>query len=120
MKLFLYNVSHEIKTPISSIQGFAELLKDESLTKEEREEYASIIMEESNRLLNLSTNMLKLSKLQNQNKIAKKDQIDIAEQIRKAISLLEPKWSKKEITFNVSLDVLMYICFQKYAQAKEN
>ena len=48
--------------------------------------------------------MLKLSKLQNQNKIAKKDQIDIAEQIRKVISLLESKCSKKEITFNVSLE----------------
>lgn len=103
-KEFIDNVSHEIKTPISSIQGFAELLKDENLTQEEKEEYANIIIEESNRLLNLSTNMLKLSKLQNQNKIVKKEQIDIAEQIRKAISLLEPKWSKKEITFNVSLE----------------
>ena len=102
-KEFIDNVSHEIKTPISSIQGFAELLKDENLTQEEKEEYANIIIEESNRLLNLSTNMLKLSKLQNQNKIAKKEQIDVAEQIRKAISLLEPKWSKKEIIFNVSL-----------------
>lgn len=124
-KKFIDNVSHEIKTPISSIQGFAELLKDESLTKEEREEYASIIMEESNRLLNLSTNMLKLSKLQNQNKIAKKEQIDIAEQIRKAISLLEPRWSKKEITLNVSLEEKYFLgdeelIFQVWVNLIEN
>ncbi len=102
-KEFIDNVSHEMKTPISSIQGFAGLLDDDKLSKEERKEYSNIIKEESNRLLNLSTNILKLSKLQNQNKITKKEQIDIAEQIRKAISLLEPKWSEKEIVFNVSM-----------------
>ena len=124
-KEFIDNVSHEIKTPISSIQGFAELLKDENITQEEKKEYANIIIEESNRLLNLSTNMLKLSKLQNQNKIAKKEQIDIAEQIRKAISLLEPKWSKKEITFNVSLEEKYFLgdeelIFQVWVNLIEN
>lgn len=102
-KEFVDNVSHEIKTPITSIQGFAQLLRDDNLSKEERNEYADIIEEESNRLLNLSTNMLKLSKLQNQNRITNKEQIDIAEQIRKAISLLEPKWKEKEISFNISM-----------------
>lgn len=108
-KEFIDNVSHEIKTPISSIEGFAELLEAEDLTKEERIEYSNIIKEEANRLLNLSTNMLKLSKLQNQSKIIAKDEINIAEQIRKAITLLEPKWSEKEIIFNVSLEEKYFI-----------
>jgi len=103
-KEFLDNVSHEIKTPLTSIQGFAQLLKDKNISNEEREEYEDIIIEETDRLLNLSTNMLKLSKLQNQTRITNKDQIDIAEQIRKAITLLEPKWQEKEIKFNISLE----------------
>lgn len=103
-KEFVDNVSHEIKTPITSIQGFADLLDDDTLTKEERKEYIGIIKEEANRLLNLSNNTLKLSKLQNQSKITNKEQIDISEQIRKSISLLEPKWKEKEIVFNVSME----------------
>ena len=101
-KDFINNVSHEIKTPISSIQGFAKLLEDENLPEAERKEYAEIIIEESNRLLNLSTNILRLSKIQNQGKIVRKDHINITEQLRKAIAVLENKWNEKSLTFNIS------------------
>lgn len=103
-KEFVDNVSHEIKTPITSIQGFAQLLRDDNISKKEKNEYIDIIEEESNRLLNLSTNILKLSKLQNQSKITNIEQIDISEQIRKALSLLEPKWREKAIVFYISMD----------------
>jgi len=124
-KEFVDNVSHQIKTPISSIQGFAELLEEDNLSKEERKEYTSIIKEESNRLLNLTTNMLKLSKLQNQSRITNKEQIDIAEQIRKNISLLEPKWKEKEIVFNISLEEKYFygdgeLTFQAWGNLIEN
>ena len=107
-KDFINNVSHELKTPISSIQGFAKLLDDETLTEEERKEYISIIIEESDRLLNISTNILKLSKLQNQDRVVNKEEIDISEQIRKVISVLEPKWKEKDLKFNVSLQDAIY------------
>ena len=107
-KDFINNVSHEFKTPISSIQGFAKLLEDESLTDEERKEYVSIIIEESDRLLNISTNILKLSKLQNRDRLVNKEEIDISEQIRKVISVLEPKWKEKDLKFNVSLQDTIY------------
>lgn len=102
-KDFINNVSHEIKTPISSIQGFAKLLEADNLSKEERKEYAEIIKEESDRLLYLSTNILKLAKLENQERIMNKTKFNIAEQIRRTISVLEPKWKEKNIKFNVSL-----------------
>ena len=102
-KDFINNVSHEIKTPISSIQGFAKLLEADDLSKEERKEYAEIIKEESDRLLYLSTNILKLAQLENQERIMNKTKFNIAEQIRRTISVLEPKWKEKNIKFNVSL-----------------
>lgn len=100
---FINNVSHELKTPISSIQGFAELLKTEDISLEERKEYSSIIIEESERLLNLASNILKLSKLDNQERVNKKQEFSVSEQIRKTISVLEPKWKNKNIKFNVHL-----------------
>lgn len=103
-KEFINNVSHEIKTPVSSIEGFAKFLKDKNLTDEEREEYANIIIEEAKRLENLTGKILKLSKLNNQEIITNKQEIEVAEQIRKVISLLEPKWAKKDIKINVSLE----------------
>ncbi len=124
-KEFIDNVSHEIKTPISSIKGFSELLRDGNLSQEEKNEYVNIIEEESDRLLNLSTNMLKLSKLQNQSRITNKEQINIAEQIRKAISLLEPKWKEKEIVFNISIEEKYFygdedLLFQVWVNLIEN
>lgn len=107
-KDFINNVSHEIKTPISSIKGFAKLLEEDNISKEEKDEYIGIIEEESDRLLNISTNILKLTKLQNQDKIIKKEKINITEQIRKVIALLETKWNKKELKFNISTQEVYY------------
>lgn len=102
-KDFINNISHEIKTPISSIQGFAKLLESEDLSPEERKEYSGIIKEETDRLLYLTTNILKLAKLENQERITKTEEVCIAEQIRRTISVLEPKWKEKNIKFNVNL-----------------
>lgn len=124
-KEFINNVSHEIKTPISSIEGFAKFLKDKDLSDSEREEYSNIIIEESERLVNLTGKMLKLSKLQNQEIIFNKQEFIIAEQIRRAISVLEPKWSKKNITINVNMQEKVFagdeeLIFQVWMNLIEN
>lgn len=124
-KEFINNVSHEIKTPISSIQGFAKLLKDKNLSDEEREEYSNIIIEESERLTNLTGKMLKLAKLHNQDRIINKQEILIEEQLRKAISLLDPKWTEKGIKINVSFEENIFLgdeelIFQVWINLLEN
>ena len=87
-----------------SIQGFAKLLMSESLPDEERKEYAAIILEEASRLTNLSSNILKITKLENQEIVEKRTLFPLDEQIRKSILLLEPAWSKKNIEFDLDLE----------------
>jgi signal transduction histidine kinase len=107
-KDFMNNVSHEIKTPISSIQGFAKILKRKNLTEKEREEYLDIIIEEAKRLENISINVLRLSKLENQDVLENEDKFKIDESIRKAILILQNKWIKKNIEFDLNLDKTYY------------
>lgn len=105
---FISNVSHEFKTPLASIQGFAKLLQDDSLSVEERREYTDIIINETARLSKLTSDILRLSKLENQNTISDKTRFSIDEQIRKILLVLEPEWTKKDINLDLSLDSVYY------------
>lgn len=103
-KDFVNSVSHEFKTPIASIQGFATMLRDKSLTDDEREEFTNIIISESKRLSNLSTNILRIAKLDSQEFVDKTKSFSLSEQLRTCILILEPEWSAKEIDLDVDLD----------------
>lgn len=105
---FISNVSHEFKTPLASIQGFAKLLQDDSLSDSDRCEYAQIIIDETTRLSKLASNILNLSKLENQTTIANKTRFSLDEQFRKIILMLEPEWSKKNINLDIALDDIYY------------
>lgn len=106
---FISSVSHEFKTPLASIQGFAKLLQDGAISQDERREYTQIIIDETSRLTKLSTNILSLTKLENQKTIGKKSKFLLDEQIRKIILMLEPEWSKKNIDLDVDLEEITYI-----------
>ena len=105
---FVANVSHEFKTPISSIEGYATLLQNPALSEEKRLYYTDKILENSRRLTNLTSNMLLLTKLENQELVTDNKQFRLDEQIRKTILLLEDKWTKKKIEFDLSLPLQMY------------
>ena len=106
---FINSFSHEFKTPIVSIQGFAKQLKKENLSEEKKQEYIDIIISESKRLTNLSSNILMLSKLENQQIITDKTSFSLDEQIRKILLVLEPEWSKKKIDLDIDLEDIMYV-----------
>lgn len=103
-KEFMNNVSHEFKTPIASIQGFANLLKDKDLSEKDKEEYIDIIIEESGRLANLSNNIQQLSKLENKKGLIQKQKVAIDEQIRKCIIILNNKLEEKNIEIGMDED----------------
>ena len=84
-KDFINNFSHEFKTPIVSIKGFARQLEREDLTEEQRREYLDIIISESDRLANMSSNVLLLSKLENQTIVTDKTVYRLDEQLRRCI-----------------------------------
>ncbi|MEN8907413.1 MAG: HAMP domain-containing sensor histidine kinase [Clostridiales bacterium] len=108
-KDFISNVSHEFKTPMTSIQGFAKLLKKQDLHKKSYKEYLDIIISETGRLSTLSTNLLNLTELENKSIIMKKEEFLIDEQIRKVILLLEKFWTQKNLEFILELEKTKYI-----------
>ena len=103
-KDFINNFSHEFKTPIVSIRGFAKQLERDDLTDAQRREYLDIIVSESDRLANMASNVLLLSKLENQTIVTDKATFALDEQLRRAILLLEKQWTEKEIDLDVDLE----------------
>lgn len=101
---FINNFSHEFKTPIVSIAGFAKLLKKKQLTDEQREEYLNIIEEESLRLSAMATNVLNLTKIEHQSILTDVVEFNLSEQIRKCVLMAEGKWQKKNLEFELELE----------------
>jgi len=98
---FINNFSHEFKTPIVSIAGFAKLLRHGNLTEEQKQEYLAVIEEESLRLSYMATNVLNLTKIENQTILTEVSNFNLSEQIRAAILLLADKWMQKNLDMDI-------------------
>ncbi len=94
---FVNNFSHEFKTPIVSIYGFARLLCRGNLEAEQTREYLSIIEQESGRLAEMATNVLDMTRVENQTILSGVKEYNLSEQLRRSVLLLEKKWSQKEL-----------------------
>ena len=107
---FVSNVSHEFKTPISAIEGYATLLQDDDMPiSEEQEQYISKILFNTRRLSHLAGNILLLSKIEHQSIQTRQNWYRLDEQIRQSIVMMEPKWSEKEIEFDVDMMDVEYL-----------
>ena len=104
---FINNFSHEFKTPIVSITGFANLIECGNLTDEQRVQYARAIREESMRLSSMASNVLNLTKVENQTILTDITLFNLSEQIRSAVLLLEEKWSSKNIDLQIDFNEYM-------------
>lgn len=105
---FIADVSHEFKTPLSAISGYATFLQDPELSEEEKKEYIKKIFFNIEKLNDLTANILHLSKLEHQQFMEEPASYRLDEQIREAIVFLEPKWSKKKIEFELELPQILY------------
>ncbi len=105
---FVSNVSHEIKTPINAIEGYVMLLQDSQCSEAEKEQYIERILFNTKRLSELVSNVLLLSKLDNQTLETNATEFRLDEQIRQAIMGFEPQWTQKNIDFDIDMDEIKY------------
>ena len=105
---FINSYSHEFKTPIASINGFASLLLDKKLPEEEQREYLQIIVDESARLSKLASNTILLSRLSSQQIVTNTENYDLSEQIRQCSIILSKSWLDKKIEFSGVFPPVMF------------
>ena len=101
---FVSNVSHEIKTPLSVINNYTTALKDENLPEKLREEYIETIIESTEKLSDLVTNILRLSKIENRKILPEKKEYDLCRQLSDCALSFEEVWEEKNIEFIADME----------------
>ena len=105
---FINNVSHEFKTPLAAVEGYATLLQSKNISEEKRQAYVSKIIYNTTRLSELTENILLISRIENQNISISKSEFSLDEQIRQIILLFEQDWTNRNINLDIDLDKVDY------------
>lgn len=105
---FISNASHEIKTPLSVIRSYTKALKDNVYSENEKGNYIDTIIKATERLNKIVTDILRLSKLENQQSPLGKKKYQLSEQLRKCSLEFMDKWQAKNIDFDIDVvDVIV-------------
>ncbi len=106
---FIANVSHELKTPLAVMQNCGTMLQRPDLTEEQRMEYAETITEQSRRLADLITNILKLNRLENQQIYPAAKRYDLGEQLAECLLNFESTWEQKNIDIETDIEEEVFV-----------
>ncbi|MBO5067407.1 MAG: HAMP domain-containing histidine kinase [Clostridia bacterium] len=106
---FISNVSHEIKTPLTIIKNYAQALKADKISKEQKDKYIQVLINTTERLSTLVTNILKLNKLENQILSPEKVNVNLSELLSECIIAFESVCEQKNIEFNCDVkDIIAF------------
>ncbi len=100
---FIANVSHEMKTPLAIMQNYGKLLGSLHLSEDKRSEYAKGIVDASNRMADMITNILKLNRLENQQIYPEITEFDLGEQLCECLLQYENIWESKNIEIETDI-----------------
>lgn len=103
---FISTVSHEFKTPLSTIRGYVQLLKQNNLSKESQMTYLNRLQEGTSQLSLLTDNILKISKLDHQVGLPDYNIFSLDEQVRQVIVFLQPQWEHKNLDLDIDLQTI--------------
>ena len=102
-KDFISNVSHQLKTPLSILSGYASLLEEGGLTQAEAAEYSAVVAREAQRLVGLIDDMLRLSRIDHREIRPRSDVFALGESLRRAVVRLQPRWSKAGLEMDADI-----------------
>ncbi len=107
---FIANVSHEFKTPLATIEGCATMLQDKDITEVDKTNYIQMICEATREMSSLTSNILRLNKLDNQKIQLQISTFSLDELIRQVILTQEVKWTKKNLDLDLHLEHIDISC----------
>ena len=107
-KEFSANVSHELKTPLTSISGYAEIMKNGMVRPADIPVFSERIYKEARRLITLVEDIIKLSKLDEESVELEKQEVDLYDLTREIISRLAPQASQKNIRMEMTGEPVKY------------
>ena len=122
-KNFIANISHDFRSPLTSIKGYLEAMLDGTIPPERYERYINIVLNESKRLTKLTSGLLELNDFDTYGPILKKQSFDIVDVIRETRNTVEGVYEKKQIDFQIKCpaeDTIVYADKMKIGQVVHN